>query len=590
MKRTLNYLTGAALVLLTISFLAFVLWLKIVMPGDNPLLQLDRDAAAFCDGWVERQSGRQVVVDGRQNFIRLDMKAHTPYTLTKALPEDTYAGQQFCFRTCCNTVTVYAGGEKICTDKVSDGLASDPQMYRFVVIDMPLLEAGTPLELELYPDTNGTVYIQYLSLGSANSVYLYLQYCCMSAIFSCAVAILVAVMALALFVYNVVRRRSAFMFLYLSLFSILSAGWIFTDSGASLLLLRSSAVEHALQFGCYMLLPATFLQFIQSAYGRRRGFIDLLCLTDVLLTATAVCLYQSGVVALSAFLPAFDVLITVSGLTALVEIVRNFRRIDWYFSVCIAILAACAIFSVATYYMKGQFQSSLYYRYIFVLFAIGAFLLLVRHIHKTELEAENAAEYLKSKQLAESRMMVTQINSHFFNNTMNTIRGLIKFDPEAAYKMTGDMSKYLRYRVNAAGSNAEIAEFKDELRAIQAYADICVIRYNHMLHMEYDLQTMDFRILTLSVEPFVENAIKHGIFRGGQEGTLRLSSRRGEGYFEVTVEDNGCGFVVQDADRSDGVGIKNVTQRMEQYPGCSVSIQSTPGEGTVVKLRYPEDL
>ena len=58
----------------------------------------------------------------------------------------------------------------------------------------------------------------------------------------------------------------------------------------------------------------------------------------------------------------------------------------------------------------------------------------------------------------------------------------------------------------------------------------------------------------------------------------------------VTVEDNGCGFVVQDADRSDGVGIKNVTQRMEQYPGCSVSIQSTPGEGTVVKLRYPEDL
>lgn len=590
MKRTFNRITGAVLVVLILSFLAFVLWLKIEMPGDNSLLQLDRNVAAFCDGWVDRQTGRQIAVDSRQDAIRLEIQAGAPLVLTKELTESTFPGQRFCFRTCCKTVTVYANGEKICSDTVSEGLASDPRMYRFVVVDMPFLGAGTPIELEFCNDTDGTQYVQYLSLGSANSVYLYVQNCCMSAIFSCVVAMLVAVMSLALFIYNLARRRTMPMFLYLSLFSLLSAGWIFTDSGASLLLLRSSAVEHALQFGCYMLLPAAFLQFLMSAYGQKRIAVDLLCLADVLLTVTAVCLYQAGVTALSSFLPAVDGLVMISCLAALIEIVRCFRRLDWYFSACTALMAVCVILSVAIFYTEGLLQSSLYYRYAFVLFAVSVFLLLVRRIHKAEIEAENAAGYLKSKQLAESRMMVAQINSHFFNNTMNTIRGLIKFDPESAYKMTGDMSKFLRYRVNAAGSDAEFAEFKDELRAIQAYADICIIRYNHMLHMEYDLQTTDFRILTLSVEPFVENAIKHGIFHGGKEGTVRLTSRRGEGFFEVTVEDDGCGFVVQDACRGDAVGIKNVTRRMEQYPGCSVTIQSAPGQGTVVRLRYPEYL
>ena len=69
-------------------------------------------------------------------------------------------------------------------------------------------------------------------------------------------------------------------------------------------------------------------------------------------------------------------------------------------------------------------------------------------------------------------VLLTQINSHFFYHTLNAIQALIVLEPEKAYKMTEDFSRFLRFKVDSIGIGRGLVPFKDEMRSVRAYADI----------------------------------------------------------------------------------------------------------------------
>lgn len=185
-------------------------------------------------------------------------------------------------------------------------------------------------------------------------------------------------------------------------------------------------------------------------------------------------------------------------------------------------------------------------------------------------------------------VLLTQINSHFFYHTLNAIQALIVLEPEKAYKMTEDFSRFLRFKVDSIGIRNGLVPFKEEMRSVRAYADINAVLMGDRLKMIYDLPDAEFMIPVLTIQPVVENAIVHGIMPKVGGGTVRLSLQRVGGCYEVTVADDGEGFVPET--KEGGIGLANIRARLEKHRGCFITIESAPGKGTKVTLRYPEDL
>lgn len=197
----------------------------------------------------------------------------------------------------------------------------------------------------------------------------------------------------------------------------------------------------------------------------------------------------------------------------------------------------------------------------------------------------------KEKELGESRIaiMVSQIQPHFLYNSLNAIYYLCDKDTELAKKAINDFSEYLRHNLNSLKRTAPVC-FEEELQYVKTYLNLEKMRFDEELNVEYHIETTGFLVPALSVQPLVENAIKHGICKKENGGTLRLSSKESEDFFEVTIADDGVGFD-PDIKPDDGklhVGIQNVKQRLHAMCGGTLTIDSRPGEGTIVTIRIPK--
>lgn len=186
-------------------------------------------------------------------------------------------------------------------------------------------------------------------------------------------------------------------------------------------------------------------------------------------------------------------------------------------------------------------------------------------------------------------MLLSQISSHFFYHTLNALQALIVLKPDAAYKMAGDFARYLRFNLDSITASNGMGTFKDELRAIRAYADINVQQLGDRLQMKYDVPDVDFDIPTLTIQPVVENAILHGIKPKIGGGTVSISVQEMVAYWQVAVEDDGVGFSLDSAEKSKSVGLDNVRKRLSRFDGCFMTIESQPGVGTKVVLRFAKN-
>ncbi len=190
--------------------------------------------------------------------------------------------------------------------------------------------------------------------------------------------------------------------------------------------------------------------------------------------------------------------------------------------------------------------------------------------------------------MAEQRIqiMMTQIQPHFLYNTISTIKALCLMDPEQAADITGKFGLYLRQNLNSLTQSGMIP-FSRELEHTKIYSDIEIVRFDY-IRVEYDTDDCDFMIPPLTLQPIVENAIRHGV-RGCEEGFVRVTSRRNGQYHEITVTDNGCGFdasSIEDMDSSH-IGISNVRERLRVMFGGSLTVNSAQGSGTRVVIRIP---
>lgn len=187
------------------------------------------------------------------------------------------------------------------------------------------------------------------------------------------------------------------------------------------------------------------------------------------------------------------------------------------------------------------------------------------------------------------QLMLSQIKPHFLFNALGAIEELCDSDPRAAKQATVKFAQYLRGNVNSL-SEEGVIPFEKELQHTRLYLDLEQIRFEDALKVEYDIACAEFPIPTLTLEPIVENAVRHGV-RGNANGcgTVTLAARDCGDHYEVRVTDDGPGFDPDAVpDDETHVGLRNVRERLETVCGGSLTIESTQ-RGTTVTIRLPKE-
>jgi len=182
-------------------------------------------------------------------------------------------------------------------------------------------------------------------------------------------------------------------------------------------------------------------------------------------------------------------------------------------------------------------------------------------------------------------VLVLQMRPHFIYNTLMSIHSLCSLDPQMAQQITMDFTNYLRRNFNAVASDSTIP-FSTELEHTRAYLAVEQARYDDMLVVDYDTPFTRFRLPPLTLQPIVENAVKHGMDLDSDPLCISIRTRYTDVGTEIIVEDNGIGFDPS-GESEPHIALKNIRQRLEMMCGGTLELTSREAGGTRVTIRVP---
>lgn len=205
---------------------------------------------------------------------------------------------------------------------------------------------------------------------------------------------------------------------------------------------------------------------------------------------------------------------------------------------------------------------------------------------------EKEKELIKQeKEFAKQRIdiMLSQIQPHFLYNSLGAIYRLCKTDPENARKSIRKFSDFLRGNMDSLKAHESI-HFEKELNHVKNFLYLEQQRFGDKLQTIYEINTKDFFIPPLTLQPLVENAVQHGILNKKKGGTIVIHTEKTDEYAMVIIKDDGIGMekakVVSNLGDHAHIGISNVRSRLEEMVNGDLEIESSD-QGTTVTLRIP---
>ncbi|WDF34366.1 histidine kinase [Arthrobacter agilis] len=197
---------------------------------------------------------------------------------------------------------------------------------------------------------------------------------------------------------------------------------------------------------------------------------------------------------------------------------------------------------------------------------------------------------------AEVRALRAQISPHFIYNSLNAIASFINTDPQRARELVVEFADFTRYSFRRHGDFTTVAE---ELRSIDRYLLLERARFGDRLKVTLEIgpEVLSTVIPFLSLQPLVENAVRHGLDSRDGRGHITITAHDAGAFAEVTVEDDGVGIdpehlrsVLAGHTEDVHVGLRNVDLRLRQVYGddYGLVIDTAPGAGTLITLRVPK--
>ena len=379
---------------------------------------------------------------------------------------------------------------------------------------------------------------------------------------------------------------------------ILFAGLYFTYSSFGIAFWSESIVFNTSILGISMMLYTFFLStLIVASFKKMKKFGVVTCL---ILALTNVIFFLLPMITKVFFYDTWRYWSIIQSVAFVVLIVCIINELIYAKGknklIYIGAFLPLVTFSVdALATLLGLWQGGITSQYVFMILFIVAIVFLLRIIPNSinaltktkELENEKLA---LNAELTESRVstMMSQIRPHFIYNTLGSIEQLCELDPHKAGELVHNFAKYLRGNFGELDNPKPIL-MSQEMEHVHHYINIENVRFPDMT-FSFEMNSNDFHIPALTIQPIVENAIKHGLMKLSKGGTIKVFSYETGDNYCVTVEDDGVGFDTNVLlDERKHVGIRNIRGRLKAMVNGTLEIESTIGKGTKVLITIPKE-
>ena len=379
---------------------------------------------------------------------------------------------------------------------------------------------------------------------------------------------------------------------------VLSAGAYFIFSATGVSFWQEYIVTNTTALGCsmmfYMLcLSMVVIHFMKTCKKLCIGTIAAICIFDmfffILPIVTDVLFYDTWRYWVILQAAANCILLLCLGK----EVISAGKNIKWiYIGMMLPLIA---FFIDAAMTVLGYWQGGVASRYVFCVLFIVTMVIVLRIIPSNINSAAKAKELETERnalnaQLAQSRIstMMSQIRPHFIYNTLGSIEQLCNIDPPKAGKLVHNFAMYLRGNFGEL-DNPKPIRMSQEMEHVRYYVSIESVRFPDMT-FTFDMNSDDFMLPALSIQPIVENAIKHGLMPLDHGGSVHVTSWETATAYCVSIEDDGAGFDTDILlDERKHIGLRNIRERLEAMVDGSLTIESTIGKGTKVQLSIPKE-
>lgn len=518
------------------------------------------------------------------------------------LPQSVKASQFVCFWTYYQSVDAYLDGKLIYQYNNSDidsfGEASTSH-WNFVELQGE--PAGKQLTLRMHtPYRDVNLRLRAVVCGSLEEVHHWLEheygiYAGLETAFVC-----VGIMMLAMACVQKADRRHKQYQSYAGAVLIMFSIYLRTGTKALPVYWMSPFVQECLCFICLLMMALPLILYLRTKVQRKPLFVKLCNVLAICQCTTVTALFLLhgvGLVDLHRsvgigliFLFAAVVCGLVFAVYYLIAERKKSVLLSLFSLLVIAVVMGCEY--VQFYQLNTlPFDTG-------VLSHIGALVVVTlevaQYVYYLGVESKKNSMVKQENRNLQVQVLTSQIRPHFILNTLGAIRTLIKEDPNRASDLLYEFSKYIRSNLENKDYSKPVP-FPEELNYIETYLALEQARFGDMLRIEYDIETREFWVLPLSVQPFVENAVKHGLFNKRDGGTVRIITRRMPGGTLVEIRDDGVGFdtneVKKMVENRSGVGMSSAIVRIEEEMGGKVSLFSSmkPGaSGTCVRIELPE--
>ena len=214
---------------------------------------------------------------------------------------------------------------------------------------------------------------------------------------------------------------------------------------------------------------------------------------------------------------------------------------------------------------------------------------IVRNLHEEERRAARAETLAARNALAS---LQAQLNPHFLFNTLHSLMALVRYNPELAEDALEKLAEMLRYSLkDKRDSGNHLVRLESELQFVENYLDLEKLRLGDRLTVqkEIDPDAFDCLLPAFSIQPLVENSIKHGIAPKNVHATIFVSAKKENGFLKLEIRDDGIGATEEQIEKSKGLGVKLVREQLQiQYGEKSVfKIQTKLNEGFKIHIEIP---
>lgn len=403
-----------------------------------------------------------------------------------------------------------------------------------------------------------------------------------------AIAIIIGLTFLGISLYLAFLKKYMYDLTYLGMFSLILGLWKLSDTRFSPLLFpHHTFLLSCLALVALMIAAIPLMVAIQKQMNKKSQC--LIRLTTLLLIITAFVLIILQIMNIADFRETLfitHIMLFISTIVIVLSIILVWfdKQSSWKEKVKKGLFILCALGSIvdiAAFYLKGNSSGIIFTLLGFILYVVITGVMRIMEFSQQEKRIQE-----QEAELARSRIsiMLSQIQPHFLYNSLNTIYHLCEKNPEIARQAISDFSEYLRVNVDSLKRTTPVP-FEIELKHIQTYLSLEKMRFDEELNIIYDIQTTHFSVPSLTIQPLVENAVKHGMKDSLNHMTITIQTKEYDDHYEIHVIDDGTGYDMNNVNMDHSkshIGIENVKNRLWEMCQGTLEIYSELGKGTHV--------